>query len=120
MATYYLDGTTLTNSTSAFTDIGLTTCATDGFYSDGVISRELVNCSFLPGVTCVTCAQPCDGTISASENQGCFILDIDLGGTNSDVGAAIITFNPASIPDGIIVTYNSQNYNKLVSPTERV
>ena len=120
MATYYLDGTTLTNSTSAFTDIGLTTCATDGFYSDGVISRELVNCSFLPGLTCVTCAQPCDGTISASENQGCFILDIDLGGTNNDVGAAIITFNPASIPDGIIVNYNSQNYNKLVSPTEGV
>jgi hypothetical protein len=120
MATYYLDGTTLTNSTSIFQDAGLTICAADGFYSDGVISRELSGCVLLPGQTCGTCAQPCDGTISANQNQGAFILDIDLGGTSTDTGAAIITFNPASIPDGIIVTYDSSSYNKLVSPTEGV
>jgi hypothetical protein len=115
MATYYLDGTTLTNSTSIFSDVNLSICAPDGFYSDGVISRELSGCVLLPQQVCGTCAQPCDGTINANENQGCFILDIDLGGTNNDTGAVVVTFNPASIPDGIIVTYDGVNYNKLVS-----
>jgi|TARA_B100001093_G_C26840065_1_gene1020138 hypothetical protein len=120
MATYYLDGTTLTNSTSVFDDADLTTCAADGFYSDGVVSRQLLNCVLLPAQTCGTCAQPCDGTIAASGDQGVFIVDIDLGGTSTDTGAAIVTFNPASIPDGIIVTYDSSSYNKLVSATEGV
>ena len=42
MANFYIDGTTLSNSTAIFDDQGLTTCAAAGFYSDGIISREQV------------------------------------------------------------------------------
>ena len=54
--TYYLDGPSLGSSSSIFLDIGLTTCAPNGYYSDGVITRELVGCSLLPQQTCPSCA----------------------------------------------------------------
>ena len=41
MAIYYIDGTTLSNSTVIYSDSALTTCAPDGFYSNGLITREL-------------------------------------------------------------------------------
>ena len=113
--TYYTDGSTLLNSTSIFIDAGLTTCADDGFYSDGTNSREQVNCVLLPSQVCGTCAVACGDPISAGGNQGIYLVSLDLG---SDTGAVIITFNPASIPDGIRVTYNSGTYNKLSSPID--
>lgn len=119
MANFYIDGTTLSNSTAIFDDQGLTTCAAAGFYSDGIISRELVvannSCYLLPQQACVTCATPCDSTISAGGGQGVFYMDIDVGGTNADVGAIVVSFNPQSIPDGIQVQYDSVVYNKTSS-----
>ena len=113
--TYYTDGSTLLNSTSIFIDAGLTTCADDGFYSDGTNSREQVNCVLLPSQVCGTCAVACGDPISAGGVQGIYLVSLDLG---SDTGAVIITFNPQSIPDGIRVTYNSGTYNKLSSPVD--
>ena len=118
MATYYIDGTTLSNSNAVFTDAAMTNCAPDGFYSDGTIVRQLLNCVLLPQQTCPTCAEPCGGTISASGSQGIYLLDLDAGGTASDVGAMIVTFDPASVPDGIRATYNGTVYNKLSSPVD--
>ena len=48
MALYYLDGSTLSDSTAVYTDVGLTICAADGFYADGTIVRELSSCLLLP------------------------------------------------------------------------
>tara|TARA_B110000977_G_scaffold200472_1_gene291124 strand:+ start:8856 stop:9986 length:1131 start_codon:yes stop_codon:yes gene_type:complete len=118
MAIYYYDGTTLGNSTAIFTDSSMSVCATDGFYSDGVIVRELSGCTLLPEQVCGTCATPCGGNISGSGDQGIYLLDLDAGGTSSDVGAVIIKFDPASIPDGIRATYNNVVYNKLSSPID--
>jgi len=116
MANYYLDGTTLDNSTSVFTDAELTICAADGFYSDGTIVRELSGCSLLPAQICPSClppAEPCGGSLSASGNQGIYLLNIDTGGTAFDVGAIIVKFNPFSVPDGIKAIYDGVVYNKL-------
>lgn len=113
MATFYLDGTTLANSTSVFDDANLTTCAQDGFYSDGITSRELVNCILLPAQPCGTCAEPCGSTISASGGTGLYKLDIAVGGTPSDVGAIVIRFDPLSVPDGIRATFDGVVYNTL-------
>ena len=119
MANFYIDGTTLSNSTAIFDDQGLTTCAAAGFYSDGIISREQVvannSCYLLPQQACASCATACDSTISAGGGQGIFYMDIDVGGTSSDTGAIVISFNPQSIPDGIQVLYDSVVYNKLSS-----
>lgn len=57
MAVYYLDGTTLSDSTSVYTDAQMTTCAPDGFYSNGVIVRELSNCVLLPEQSCPDCTE---------------------------------------------------------------
>ena len=39
---YYLDSASLSGATSAYMDDQLTLCAPDGFYSDGVITREIL------------------------------------------------------------------------------
>ena len=116
MAIFYINGTTLSNSTAIFTDAELTTCAADGFYSDGNIVREQATCLLLPIVECPDCLAPCDtGPISQSGGSGIFSLDLDLGDTASDIGAVIIKFVPALVPDGIKATYNGVSYNKLSS-----
>jgi len=118
MATYYIDGTTLSNSTAVYSNAAMTVCAADGFYSDGVNVREQVNCNLLPAQTCPTCAEPCGGAISGSGNQGIYLLDLDVGGTPTDIGAIIVRFNPFGIPDGIRATFGSTIYNKISSPVD--
>ena len=52
---YYLNGPSLSTATAIFTDVDLTICAPDGWYSDGVISRKLVGCKLLTQQTCSGC-----------------------------------------------------------------
>jgi len=114
MATFYINGTTLSNSTSVFNDANLTSCATDGFYSDGTIVRQQASCSLLPIVQCPECLTACGGApITYNSGAGVFLLNMDLGDTGSDVGAVIVKFTPASIPDGIRATFNGVVYNKF-------
>lgn len=54
-STYYLNGPSLGSATAVFTNAALTVCAANGFYSDGVIVRELVGCVLLPQQTCPSC-----------------------------------------------------------------
>jgi hypothetical protein len=119
-STYYLNGPSLSSSTTIYSDSSLTTIAPDGFYSDGVISREQVSGILLPAVPCGTCGTPCGGTINGSGAQGIYLLNLDAGSAVSDVGAVIIRFNPQSVPDGIRVNYNGNIYNKLSSPVDGV
>jgi hypothetical protein len=52
---FYLNAATLAAATEIFVDEQLTTCAPDGYYSDGVIVRQLVNCGLLPAIGCPNC-----------------------------------------------------------------
>lgn len=57
---FYLNANNLFSATAVFLDAALTMCAPDGFYSDGNIVRELVNCILLPLQQCPNCcSQPC-------------------------------------------------------------
>lgn len=49
---YYLNAPSLGSATSIFTNSSLTTVAPNGFYSDGVISRQMVDGVLLPQQTC--------------------------------------------------------------------
>jgi hypothetical protein len=118
LSTYYLNGISLSSSTTIFSDATLTVIAPDGFYSDGVISREQVSGVLLPAVVCGSCTTPCGGAISSSGSQGVYLLNLDAGSTISDVGAIIIKFDPFGIPDGIKVTFNGNVYNKISSPVD--
>jgi hypothetical protein len=113
MALYYLDGNTLADSTAVYTDAGLTTCAADGFYSDGTIVRELSVCLLLPAQTCPSCNIPCGNTITYLGTDGLYNVAVNVGGTPADVGAIVITFVPRGVPDGIKVSYNGNTYNEL-------
>jgi len=117
----YIDGTTLSNSTAVYTDAGLTTCATAGFYSDGSISREQVidaagKCSLLPNQTCATCGVTCGEDIVRANAFGLFLLDTNLGDGAADTGAVVIRYTPSAVPNGIKVEYNGVTYNKLSAP----
>jgi hypothetical protein len=113
----YIDGTTLTNSTAVYTDAGLTTCAVSGFYSDGITVREQVttgsSCVLLPGQVCTSCATDCDVAIAANTGSGVFNMSIEVGALT---GAAVLMLNVQSFPDGVMATYDGQEYNKLSSP----
>lgn len=113
-STFYLDSPSLSTATAIYSDIYLTTLAPDGFYSDGVISREQALGVLLPQAVCESCATPCGGTISASGNQGVYTLNTDLG---TATGAVIVEFDPFSVPDGVIALFNSVYYNGLSSPS---
>ena len=116
----YLDAPSLGSATKIFTDSNLTICATDGFYSDGVITRQLLGCILLPQQPCPSCALPCDGGISYSQipsNIAVYLLNLDTGATPSDVGAIIIKFEVTNAVRGINVSFNGNVYNKLSSET---
>jgi len=117
MAIYYINGTTLSNSTTVFNDAALTTVSADGFYADGSgISREQVSGVLGPIQNCPECLTPCGSPINTgTTNEGVYILNSDLG---ASVGAVLVKFTPASIPDGIRANYNGVTYNKLSSPVD--
>jgi hypothetical protein len=112
--TFYLDAPSLSTATVVYSNATLTTVAADGYYSDGSISREQVSGTLLPPVICPACAIPCGGTISASGNQGIYYLNTDLG---TGLGAVVISFDPLSVPDGILAVYDSTIYNGVSSPS---
>ena len=80
---YYLNAPSLGSATAIFTDSGLTTCAPNGFYSDGVIVREQIDCVLLPQQICPacdnvtyncvsgTCVDPGDGTGTYANLEAC-------------------------------------------------
>jgi hypothetical protein len=53
--TYYLDAPSLSAATVVYDDANLTTVAADGFYSDGIISREQSSGVLLPQQSCPSC-----------------------------------------------------------------
>jgi hypothetical protein len=116
MPNFYIDGASFSNSTSVYTDAALTVCAADGFYSDGIISRELVGCILLPAQVCPSCAVTCDVSISSLVGPAFFQTQVNVG--TASTGAIIIRFNPNNIPDGIAATYDGLTYNKLSSPVD--
>jgi hypothetical protein len=111
---YYLNAPTLLQATAVFYDVELTLYAPDGFYSDSTIAREQVSGHLLAPNACPSCSPSCGGTISVTGNEGVYLMNINTG---NSTGAIIIRFDPFSIPDGIMATYNGSIYNKLSSPS---
>lgn len=112
--TYYINGPTLSSSTAIFTDAAMTTCAPNGYYADGPIVRQQVDCVLLPEQECPGCGVDCgDASFEGPVNQGVYYMSVSLGAT---VGPIIINFDPLDYPNGIEVTFDSTVYNTVVSP----
>lgn len=115
---YYLNGDTFLSATAVFMDEGLSILAPDGYYRFGDWVRQLLNGVLQPAEDCPSCLPPCGEDIVVPDlPQGIYYMDLSVGGTETDIGAIIIKFNPINIPDGIVVTYNGVEFNKLSSPT---
>lgn len=117
MPTFFINGTNLSNSTAVFLDSEQLICAPDGYYSDGIITREQVGCSLLPQIACPNCAGDCPigpiDSVGSSLLPSFYTLSLNLGfGT----GAVIVKFNPRIDADGIIAELNGLYYNELSSP----
>lgn len=110
--TVFLNGPTLSSSTAVFTDAALTTCAPDGFYSDGSVVREQVDCVLLPPVICPSCTTPCNTNIIGEGSEGVYYIDTNTG---SNLGAIVVRFQPLSVPDGIIAELGANSYNGMSS-----
>lgn len=114
---YYLDAGTLSAATSIFLDSLLTTIVPDGFYSDAIVTREMVGGILLPAQECVSCADACDNPITSALGPGLYQIDTNTG---TATGAIRVYFNPLTKPNGIKAVYNGQVYNKLSSPLDGV
>ncbi len=114
---YYLDGPTLSQATSIYTDDALTICAPDGVYSDGSITRVLTECVLGPAKLCPSCGEKCDSELNFYDNEtGVFRSTIAVGNAPGDIGAIIIRFDPTNYPQGFKAVYDGITYNSFSSP----
>ena len=111
---YYMDTASFATASAVWVDATLTTKAADGYYQFDGVYRQQVSGLLLDSVACPACVTPCGGTINTSGTQGVYNIEVSLG---SAVGAVVIRFDPAGIPDGLFVTYNGTTYTEVVSET---
>lgn len=75
---YFLNGPSLSASTSVYSDIDLSVLAPDGFYSDGIVSREQSSGILLPPVICNCVPIPCSSyTVGTSASSAQLVTWID-------------------------------------------
>jgi hypothetical protein len=120
--TYYINGTTFSNATAVFTDAELTTCAPDGYYRLGNVTRQQLNCQLLKEEDCEICGLvDCNNEVSlpATTDTGKKIYHtfFDMG---ANLGAVIVVIDLAlnassfDTPTGVRVVYGSNTYNRFV------
>tara|TARA_R110002110_G_scaffold193122_1_gene401551 strand:- start:524 stop:1477 length:954 start_codon:yes stop_codon:yes gene_type:complete len=111
--TYYIDSPTFITATNVFTDAALTTCAPDGYYSDGVNYRYLTACVLGPVVPCPSCTTACGTPIAGTAtDDGVYNLSFTVG---TGVGAILLTLTPLGtfIPVGVEANFDSVIYNEF-------
>jgi hypothetical protein len=102
--TYYLNGSSLSNATSIFTDIGLTTLAANGYYSNGAVSRQQVGGVLQAANVCPSCVPdvPCDeSTTSGGIGVTEYTITLDIAG-----GCIAFDCNGQGIPDKFEIIHN--------------
>ena len=114
---YYMNGETLLKASSIFLDEELTIIAPNGYYSDGAWVRLQLDGILYPPTPCPSCLPECGSTIAANGNQGEYVINMNVGGTDLDTGAILIYFDPINIPDGILALFNGVYYNSISSET---
>ena len=115
---FYIDGTDFAVATGVWTNPNLTSCALQGWYSDGATVRYLDTsgggCVLQAITPCPSCYTPCGAELEESCTSCRGRYDVDFG-TGGDVGAMIVYFNPANLPDGIKIEFQSTVYNEASS-----
>lgn len=113
-ALFYLDAGSLDQATSVYTDIGLTTLAADGFYSNTAISREQLNGVLQAATTCANCASPPPATATLyvvtqtvdNDIVGTLGVNYTLSGSGYDGSGApgpVTLTGPAQTPYNFVI-----------------
>lgn len=102
--------TSTTTSTSTSTTTSTSTSTTTSTSTSSTTSTTSTTTTAIPVV-------PCGTTINANGAQGIYLLNVNAG---TSVGAIIVRFNPASVPDGIRAIFGTNVYNKLTAYTQGV
>lgn len=103
---YSIDGPSLGLSTTITGPSPATTTAPDGYYSDGVIVRQLVSGVLLPAEPCDECHLQCGSspyTINTSVDAH-LVVSADLGLQN---GAVVVTIQTDGNPIGLLMSLGS-------------
>ena len=112
-ATYYIDAPTFEEATAVYTTAGLTTKATDGWYSyQGVYRKQTIGVLEI-SILCSACNLACGTTLSMSTSRGYYTINADLGATT---GAVVIDIDFKTQPDGVKVVFDGITYNAVYSP----
>ena len=112
-STYYLDAADLTLATAVYLDLELTLISPDGFYGNGIITRQQSLGMLLAAEACATCTTPCGIDIQENGSTGIYLVNLETG---TDIGAVIVRFYADVTPNGIRATFDGNVYNKLTSP----
>ena len=118
LGNYYIDAPILSGATSVFTNVGMTTLAADGFYSDqlGTV-REQVSGILGISIACPTCYIPCGTSIDISGGgltQGIYDMKSNTPTTS---GCIIVYVKPYSTDIGVRVDFDSVLYNQMTNAT---
>ncbi len=107
---FFLDAPTLALSSRVFLDSGMTVCAPDGYYSDGITTRMQTGCNLLPAEKCPSCGE-CQGQITdLQSNEGVYYVSFETG---TDTGAVIVILYADSSVGGIKATHEGNDFNEL-------
>jgi hypothetical protein len=121
-SSYYLNAPSLGSATAVFTDDALTECAPDGFYSNGVIVREQVDCTLLPQQECPSCevsislGSPICRQNNCNDNAACSVrytintINAPAGSyitrtTGTPSSTATVTVSDSTPPTGELLYY---------------
>ena len=111
---YWLNAETFEEATGVWDDSALTTCASEGYYSNGVIQRYLEydaatgECCLGPALNCPSCIPApidCSDSIPEAGSAGGFSMYITEVSFGNSVGVAFAFLNPFGIPDAMAVEY---------------
>ena len=112
-STFYINGNSLSEATSVWTDVNLTILAADDYYSDGVVVRRQSGGVLLSNEACPSCSTLCDNEVEVnSSDPGIFNVSVNMG---TVIGAVRIEYDVAGYPDSIKATWDSNIYNKMSS-----
>lgn len=102
--TYYLNNTSFATATSIFTDSGLTTLATDGFYKSGSTVRELSSGVLGTAATCSTCNYIYISAVRSSTTDLCtnnYVMSVQAQTVSNNAFASVAPGDVLSvIPPG--------------------
>lgn len=113
MATFYTDNTDFTLASAVWSDSGLTTKASDGFYANGGIVREQSSGSLLPASDCAACPVACNTLVSVSTGQvGVYEISFTA---SAGTGVMAVLLDPNLAPKGIQAVYDNTIYTTVIA-----